>query len=468
MKNISEFILILMAVITLTRGAEEIYAQEGGNITLRPPASADLQSHYVYWYVNGKECALCNPLGRREVTEGFTNRLFLSDGCLLTITNFSKEYYGIASCEVKLLRVTQATVVYEVLKVTVNMNSLSPLLHGETLSLVCDPQTPQSGKKPHIHWLSPQGEKMKNQGQLTVRAEAQYNGTWTCVVSSDGKESTAKISVMVLDLSPAPSSPQYTSESSPLNIPCLIPEHISWEQMKAKGIQGGHWTFIPKPGTTPTSADPQRLFYLSLEDPISWKEVEAKKLTLADPKTKNLSLTRNKGSNKDGGDYVCTLEFKNSANLSRTVHVEVLQITASPGTELISGQRLNLTCGVGHPLPSNLHLKWSPPKQSPLSLTPDRHPPHLTIPEVGRGDGGKWRCELRQNSTSLCSADITLKIEPRVSVWMLVIIISVAVIVILLLILVFILCRRRQRKTRHLRHRLCQCKNPKPKGFYRT
>lgn len=89
-------------------------------------------------------------------------------------------------------------------------------------------------------------------------------------------------------------------------------------------------------------------------------------------------------------------------------------VVPSPGKDLISGQQLNLTCSPGHPLPSDLRLKWFPPERSSLpSLTPDRHPAYLTIPEAGTGDGGKWRCELRQNSTLLTSAVITLKIGKR-------------------------------------------------------
>ncbi|GLD63811.1 uncharacterized protein AKAME5_001539700 [Lates japonicus] len=139
------------------------------------------------------------------------------------------------------------------------------------------------------------------------------------------------------------------------------------------------------------------------------------------------------------------------------------------GTELISGQPLNLTCSTGNQLPPNMLLKWSPPKQSSLSpLKSDHHPAKLTIPQVHTGDEGNWGCALWQGSKQLTSAVITLKIEPKLNVWILVTICSAAVVVILILILVFIFYRRRQRKMRHLRHRLCQCKNPKPKGFYRT
>ncbi|KAI3361156.1 hypothetical protein L3Q82_013360, partial [Scortum barcoo] len=397
--------------------ADEIYTQVGDTITLHPSGVVDLRKHYVNWFFGGKELAWSNPLGNKQVTvtdEPFINRLSFSEDYSLIIKNIAQEHFGIFTCAVKTGISSKMTISIQVLKVTVTMNPPYPLLPEESLSLVCNAQIPQSNKMPQIHWLNPQGEKMtNNNGQLTVIANAQHNGKWTCVVTNNGKENEAKISVTVLDLSPASSHSQYTSISSPLNIPCSIPDHISWEQMKAKGIRGVHWSFRPKTGTIPTTDDdPQRLFFLSLEEPMTWKANKTKGLTpVANPKTKNLSLTRSKGREEDRGDYVCTLEFKNGVTLNRIVHVEMLQITLSPETNLISGQQLNLTCGLGHPLPSDLQLKWFPPEQSSLpSLTPDRHPAHLTIPEVGTGDSGKWRCELWQNSTSLSSVVIVLKI----------------------------------------------------------
>lgn len=85
-------------------------------------------------------------------------------------------------------------------------------------------------------------------------------------------------------------------------------------------MQEVHWQFIPEPGSSP-----QRLFSLSLEDPLTWKPELTRGLRLVQDPTKiNLSLTRDQGSEEDRGDYVCTLEFKNVA-LTRTVHVKVLQ-----------------------------------------------------------------------------------------------------------------------------------------------
>ncbi|XP_078108708.1 CD4-1 molecule [Sander vitreus] len=462
MKNLIQSVLLL-AVLKSTTGAQEFiyYAQVGEMVTLKPPGV--YSQKYVYWYFDDFYLAWRNTMGNTWTSQEprWKDRLSLLSDYSLIIKNLQQEDFT-TTFKFKLYG-DSSEYTYKLLKLTVN--SPSPLLPGDSLSLSCNAET-QGPNKSKIHWLNPQGVKMRSE-QLHVRATSQDNGEWTCVVTNASQQNVAKVSVTVMDLSPAPLSPQYTSKSRPLTIPCSLPPYISWDQIKAKGIQEVHWQFIPEPGSSP-----QRLFSLSLEDPLTWQPEQTRGLRpVQDPKKMNLSLTRNRGSEEDRGDYVCALKFKNDVSLNRTVHVKVLQITSSPGTELISGQQLNLTCCLGHPLPSDLRLKWFPPEQSSLSsssLGSDGHPTHLTIPEVGKGDGGKWRCELWQNDTWLTSAEITLKIEPKLSVWMLVVICSVTVIVILLLVLVFILYQHRQRKMRHLRRRLCQCKTPKPKGFYRT
>lgn len=165
-------------------------------------------------------------------------------------------------------------------------------------------------------------------------------------------------------------------------------------------------------------------------------------------------------------------------------------VTSAQGTDLISGQSLNLTCGLGFSLPSHLQLKWIPPGRSSPRPTLTSSSLHIT---VDVSDSGKWRCELWEGDSKKTSAVITLKIgedrrcigggrkgqkavtlwpktsrqqeigfylvpyllderllvsytEQRHSVWMLVIICSATVIGFLLLLLVFILWRRRQVK----------------------
>ncbi|XP_073342130.1 CD4-1 molecule [Pagrus major] len=478
MWNLIQPALILLSVLMSTTGADEVvYRQVGETVTLTPPQEFSLNEYYMYWYFGGLELAWHNTHGGtgfntetkdEQELQKWKGKLTWS-GDSLIISDIREEQFGTFTCKLTSSKGKRETE-YKLLKLQVTMNPPSPLLPGERLSLTCDAERPQNSKQPEIHWLNPQGERI-NSWPREVTATGRHNGEWTCVVTHNNKESRAKIKVMVVDLSPAPARPVYTSKSSPLTIPCSIPSDITWEQVKAKSVQEVHWDFFPNPDSSLIPGDPQRLFSLSLAEKLTWQPDKNRGLTPVSGLTKgNLSLIKNKAKEEDRGDYVCTMKFSNGVTLNRTVQVNVLQIISSPGTDLISGQQLNLTCSLGRLLPSDLQLKWFPPEQSSLlPLTSDRDPALVNIPEVGTGDGGKWRCELWQSTTRLTSAVITLKIEPKLSVWMLVIICSVTVIVfLLLLILVFILCRRRQRKMRHLRHRLCHCKNPKPKGFYRT
>ncbi|XP_040021712.2 CD4-1 molecule isoform X1 [Gasterosteus aculeatus] len=467
MRNVFHPVFLLLAALTSFTGAlEVIYAQLGETATIKPPEIDDFLGHYVYWQLEDrandvKTLAWRNPLGGSGTfsDDRWKGRLSLSRDSLIIKdvqeTDFETFVFkrGPSGTPTK----------YKLLKFTVSVTPSSPLLPGDSLTLSCSAQTLQGHKDPQIQWLNPSGEKIKKgPAPLTLKVTSQDSGQWICVVTNDKKENKAKVSVTVLDLSPGLLRPQYTSKSWPLTVPCSLPAHISWQQIKAKGLQEVHWHFVPESGRTP-----QRLFSLSLKDPLTWEKDQNRELrSAADLQKGNLSLTRSRGNEEDQGDYVCTMKFKNGVLLNRTVHVKVLQITSSPGTDLISGQQLNLTCSVGHPTPSDLQLKWVPPEQS--SLTPDRHLAHFTVPEVGTADGGKWRCELWQSGALLTSAEITLKIEPKLSLWMLVVICGAAVIVILLLILAFILYRRRQQRMTHLSRRLCKCKTPKPRGFYRT
>ncbi|XP_068180183.1 CD4-1 molecule [Antennarius striatus] len=472
MKTLIQTILILISVVLLPTGAQEVtYAQVGGTVTLKPPEGVHLQEDYLFWYFGDLEIAWRNIFGRAGFSqdEKWKNTLSSHDGSLI-ITGLKHEHFGTFTCVAKKKGVqTKATIKYTLLKITVSMNPPSPLLPEESLSLACDAEAPPGQMKPEVHWINPQREKeITSQRGITVKAAAQHSGQWTCVVTNGAKEIKVQISVAVVDMSPAPLQPQYTSKSTPLTIPCSIASHISWNQIKSKGIQGGTWHFFPKSDSNLRSAAPQRLFSLSLKNPLSWTPDHHRGLTpVPDLQKGVLSLTRTKGREDDGGVYVCSLEFNNSVTLSRTVNISVLQITSYPGTDLIAGQQVNLTCDLGHPLPSDLQLKWFPPEQSSrLPLTPDHRSTHLTIPEVGAGDGGVWRCELWRSDTWLTSAVIKLKIDHKMSWWMQVVISGVTVIVVFTLIIIFYRCR--QRKITHPRHRLCQCKNPKPRGFYRT
>lgn len=141
------------------------------------------------------------------------------------------------------------------------------------------------------------------------------------------RHSDSRYYLYYLDLLPAPARTQYSSAISPLSIPCWIPPHISWDQVKAKGIQGAHWHFLPKRlHSDRTSGDPQSLYSLSLEDPLKWKAEQGRDLrAVPDLNKGNLSLIRKHGREGDRGDYMCTLRFKNRVTLNTTIRVEVLQ-----------------------------------------------------------------------------------------------------------------------------------------------
>ncbi|CAF97822.1 unnamed protein product, partial [Tetraodon nigroviridis] len=271
----------------------------------------------------------------------------------------------------------------------------SLVLSGQTVTLVCEAPHPSSRQTPEIHWLDPQGEKVKR-GNGEVKVSGRHSGQWTCVVTLGQRTHRAHVSVTVVDLDSPPL--QYTSKSSPLSIPCSIPAHVSWEQIKALGLQEGHWHFFPRSASDLLSSEAQRLFSLSL-DPVAWQSDQTRGLSSSpDLKNRNLSLGRRKGDDGDRGDYVCSLKFDNGLTLSRTVRVDVLEIVSAPGTDLISGQQLNLSCSLGVPLTSDLRLRWIPPEGSSLQRPLSGR---LAIPAVSAGDGGKWRCELRRNDTLL-------------------------------------------------------------------
>ncbi|XP_053288846.1 T-cell surface glycoprotein CD4 isoform X2 [Pleuronectes platessa] len=455
-----KFVLILLPALISTSGAKKsVYAQVGEDVVLKPPV-IDSSNRYVYWTFqkeDGLELAWSNHLGGKKVAEvePWKDKLTMS-GDSLFIKKVQPENFGTFFCKIQ-----SEIHSIELIKLDVSVSPAHPLLPGESLSLSC---TVDSPKKPAIHWLNPRREK-KGQGTVAVRVTSQDNGMWTCVVA---EEKQVEMPVKVTGLSPTPVLPHYTSTSSRFAVPCSIPPPFTWEQIKTKGVQEVHWQFFPATSSGLNSA--QRLFSLSL-DSLSWKEDQPRDLRPAsDPKTGNLELTRKLGRVDDRGDYVCTMKFKNGLTLNRTVHVEVLQIASSPGPHLLTGQQLNLTCSVGQPLPSDLQLQWNRPKRSAQpGQNSDQHTARLTIPEVSTDDGGLWVCGLWQGEKQLTSAVITLTIDPKVSVWTLVMACSAAaVVILLLLILALVLHRRRRRKMRHLRHQLCRCKKPKPKGFYRT
>nr|XP_043889815.1 CD4-1 molecule isoform X2 [Solea senegalensis] len=463
MGNFLQPVIILFSLLVSTTGAVQVvYAQVGETVNLKP-LELKKSHNYVYWTFMDLQLGWRNHFGGKSLTndKAWNNKLQMTDDSLI-IQDIQQENFGTFQVSVSSQSPLISTISTIILvKLEVSKSPASPLLPGESLSLHCSAEVSQ---KPEIYWLDPTGQrKTNNDGSFSTRVTGQHNGEWTCVVA---QQKHVKMSITVVDLSPAPSHAQYTSTSMPVTIPCSLSPHITWEQIKVKGVEEVHWQFFPRQSSGVSAVKAQRLFFLSLESMLFTAERNRDLRPVLRPTTGNFTLTRKQGREEDAGDYVCTVKFKNGVTLNSTVRVDVLQIMAYPGADLHPGQLLNLTCSIGHPLPSDLRLQWSPPKHSPQESV--HHSAHLTIPEVSTGDAGNWGCSLWEGKRRLTSTVITLSIEHRLNVWMLVIICGAAVIVILLVILIVILYRRRNRKMRHLRHQLCRCKHPKPKGFYRT
>uniref|UniRef100_A0A3Q2PC36 CD4 molecule n=1 Tax=Fundulus heteroclitus TaxID=8078 RepID=A0A3Q2PC36_FUNHE len=440
MRKVLQFFIFLIIVLQ-TNGADEvIYVQVGDNVELQLSGRCD--SYYVHWFFgreNGLELADMSYVGRKHVKHGERNKLSLSDKPSLIIKNIEENNFGTFVCKVS-----------DSMKL-LSMEETSPVIPGDSLTLSCNVET---HRKPSVFWINPMGQR-----EYPEIAETRHNGEWACVVEDNGKESRFKLPVSVVDFS-STSEHLFTSTNFPLTVPFLITPNAFVQQIPTK-IKSVQWFFIPQ-----TSSDRQSIFSIS---PKNEPQVENPRGLNYENFTKggNFSLYRKLSSVDDRGNYTCSITFTNGFTISRTVLVEVLQIIPSPGTDLISGQPLNLSCSTGGPLGPDVQVIWFPPKTSSLAKDELRSG-HLMIPRVGTEDSGSWRCELRRSGATLTSAVITLKIEPILTVWMMVTICAAAVILILLLALAFTLFRRRQRKMRHLRHRLCKCETPKPKGFYKA
>ncbi|XP_047217269.1 T-cell surface glycoprotein CD4-like [Girardinichthys multiradiatus] len=466
MKDLLQFFTFLIIAYKTMGAVEVIYARVGDNIDLNLKQLP--QTFYVRWFLdkdNGHELASINHVGGKSIDPGdiWSGRLSITPN-ILTIKNIRDEDFRTFVCRMSDNSNTHNSKKFILIKVNVSMNEAQPLVPGDDLSLNCNLTTEW---KPAIYWKNPTGRNLSISSLVRKKAESQDNGEWTCVVTNNGKQNMFRFSVSVVDFS-STSKSLYTSTNLPLTVPFVISPNDFMKQILSK-IENVEWVFIPK-----TSFIQKTIFSISLRNG-QLKNLDPHRGLRCENFTThgNFSLHKKLSREEDRGTYNCSITFNNGFILSRTVHVEVLQIIPSPATELISGYHLNLSCSTGGPLDTNVKVKWFPPKTSSLANT-KLTSGHLIIQKVSTEDSGRWRCELGlepgpgQNRSTLTSAVIALKIEPVLTVWMLVTICGAAVILILLLILAFILFRRRQRKMRQLRHRLCQCKNPKPKGFYKA
>ncbi|XP_017270910.1 CD4-1 molecule [Kryptolebias marmoratus] len=446
MKKLMQFILFLITVLRTTGATEVFYARVGDTVTLnipKPPGNT-----YVQWHsdtVQSDAFAWINHMGGKntDLPEMWKNTL-LSLGSL-TIIKIREEQFRTFFSKVG-IQPNFSVTKFRIIKVSVDVTPASLVMPSDKMSLSCNVETPGDLGKPNIYWMDPQGNRKAGK-QLTLTAESQVSGQWTCVVYD--KKFQFPVSVSVAGFSPAPPL-QFTSTNFPLKVLFSITPNNMVQEIIQKIVKV-EWYFTPK-----TSSSPEILVGNS------------RSLTYSNfTKDGDISLFRKQAKNDDSGNYTCSITFLNNFHLISSVQVEVLQIVPSPRTELISGNQLNLSCTTGGQLLPGMQVKWYHPKTVHRKTAGPRSD-LFVIPKLSTADSGTWRCELLQNQTRLTSAEITLKIDPILSVWMLVTICSAGVILILLLVVASILYRRRQRRMRHLRHRLCHCTNPKPKGFYKN
>ncbi|KAM4567565.1 CD4-1 molecule isoform 2-T4 [Fundulus diaphanus] len=454
MRKILQFFVFLTTVLK-TNGADEvIYVQLGDNVELQ--LSDRCKNYYVHWLFgreDGLDLGDMNYLGRKWVKNDdvWKDKLSLSDESALIIKTIEETNFGTFVCRVSDNKKFSLTQTFQLFKVSVSMHETSPLIPGDSLTLSCNVETQ---RKPSVFWIHPMSSRQYTGHRVQKTAETRDNGEWTCVVKDNGKESKFKLPVSVVDFSSA-SEHLFTSTNFSLTVPFLITPNTFVQQIPTK-IKSVRWFFMPR-----TSSDPQPIFSIS---PKNEQQVENPRGLSYENFTKggNFSLYRKLSRVDDRGNYTCSITFTNDFTISRTVLVEVLQIIPSPGTELVSGQPLNLSCSTGGPLDPDVEVIWFPPKTS--SLAKDKLlSSHLMIPRVGTEDSGSWRCELRRSAATLTSAVITLKIEPILTVWMIVTICAAAVILILLLALAFTFFRRRQVELNSF-----LVVSPKPKGFYKA
>uniref|UniRef100_A0A3Q0S550 Ig-like domain-containing protein n=1 Tax=Amphilophus citrinellus TaxID=61819 RepID=A0A3Q0S550_AMPCI len=412
MRNLIQSLLLIIVLVSTVGAQEVIYAKVGEQVTLVPKSN---QRQYVYWHLgnqNGPQLAWLNHLGGKGINEKWKSRLSLQDASLV-INDIQQEFFGTFVCKMtssgKPDSITEYKIIQIIGKLDVKPDTL--LLHGDILSLTCNlERTPQVQNKPSIYWLNPQGVRERNnQGKVNVPATSDHNGQWSCVVKDNNNEKKVHVPVGVVGeflciCTFAFVLQWYTS----LTIPCSINSGVTWEQILTKELEEVWWDFVPKLSSGAVSVNRERLFDFNVEK-RSLTPGQKKGLRLVSSnKKENLSLTKSKGSVEDRGHYNCSMKFKNGRTLSNTVDLDVLQITSQPGKELIYGQQVNLSCSTGDPLPNDVMLNWTKPETSSRYV---QYPTHITIPEVRKGDSGKWRCELWQRGKRLTSAEILLKTE---------------------------------------------------------
>ncbi|XP_077382052.1 CD4-1 molecule [Festucalex cinctus] len=474
--------MLVMAALMWTASCEEaVYVKEGDAVTLRLDG-LNPTSKYLYWAHSQLQpgwLASLHPMNHDwTVTqdERWANRLSLSKDAL-RIKNVTPVDFGtvVFSTIVHNNNITPMKS-FRISKITVSANSKhSPLLTREAVMFSCRADTPPGHRQPAIYWLNPAGERFpQSGGQLQVVVTGRDNGRWSCVVVKDGGEDRASIFITVIDLSPAPEYPVYTSERSSLSIRCPFAGNVSWEQFQSRGILKVRWQYGFKRLGHHIIIDKETFLTFSPTKAVQgWRSNTSRGSGfVAEFEASSLVLSKKHWRAEDRGHYMCSFKFSDRTFLDRVISVDVLQIVSSAGSALVRGRSVNLTCSLGRELPRDHRLKWRPPERSAARFLLGSglgDPARIVIPGAGPDDGGRWRCELWRNGTRLTSAEIALTVvDPRLSTGMIVSLGGAAVAIAVLLLLICVTWRHRQRKTRRRRRRLrvCHCKQPKPKGFY--
>ncbi|KAI7806269.1 CD4-1 molecule isoform X2 [Triplophysa rosa] len=456
---------------------EEIYAQAGGTVTLQRETYAGTVKDspdgtskiYVNWVRGSEQTPFIsrNPHGGIQGKE--KTRFSFLPNFSLQISPVEESDFGVIHCEQHLLT-KMYTKRYRLRRVTVP--KVQAVIVGDTLFLKCELEKSSFSYSFTVKWVPPKSSNCKldipyTNGDISVsNVPMCASGDWTCNVKYNRREATAKTTVYVIDLAPAPSKPIYTAVNNTVNIPCSLSSDIPWTLLNESGLQGGSWTFTPQ-----GNENQQPLLSLIVGPQTKWNvtkgaQIAVRERTLTD---KDLSILKLPVSEKIRGEYTCTLVFKRKT-FSRKVKVEVLQVSSTANSSLNEGQMVNLSCSLGpHTITPEVNWTCRSCSTHPfLRSTPQ--PANLFFP-VRMEDNGEWRCELWNNQEKLTSVKFSLKVvKVPVDIWVCVAISSGVVVFILLLVVIIIGIRRHKQMVmfRRRKTKFCCCKSPEPKGFYKT
>lgn len=470
------WILILSILRFLKAEETDIYAQEGGTVTLprdsHGTAVVNTEKVYVNWYSGPEKTSVISRNPQAGIQQGKDKTRFsMSPDFSLQISPVHESDFGLFSCEQHILAQTY-TKTYRLRRVSVNKPQA--VMVGETLSLKCMLETDQLSGRASVKWTPPKSCNVNIQGsngEITVpKVPLCASGVWTCTVKYDKREVKATTTAYVIDLS-APSDPIYTSfsNSTSVNIPCSLSDDIPWDLLRDR-LLGGNWSFSP---LSNANQQPKEVLTLHINSTIKWIATKAGQdkpnaVQQRELKDKDLSIIK-PVSEAIRGEYTCALNFK-GRTFSKKIKVEVLQVTSTAiRSPLIEGQRVNLSCSLGH---NTTHeVKWRRPSGSthPL-LSSSPHSAFLSF-LVRMEDKGKWTCELWDGQKFLTFSEIFLRIEKApVDIWLWVAISSGIVVFILLLVVIIKAIRKHKQMLMYRRRktRFCCCKNPNETGFYKT